>query len=125
MFVCSYENDPDLFMFDYREDLLTRAVERDRVFTLNKVQEKEEDDEDSKFAKENKKRAKKLLKDEVKTEDVVKTDEANVVTSELVFGGQQKAPVAQLPAAIDDDYDPKPERTSYAQEGIAKKFGGF
>ena len=125
MFVYSYENDPDLFMFDYREDLLTRAVERDRVFTLNKVQEKEEDDEDSKFAKENKKRAKKLLKDEVKTEDVVKTDEANVVTSELVFGGQQKDPVAQLPAAIDDDYDPKPERTSYAQEGIAKKFGGF
>ena len=40
----SYENDPDLFMFDYRDDLETRAKERERVFTLNKFVEPDESD---------------------------------------------------------------------------------
>jgi len=33
----NYENDPDLFMFDYQADLLKMAVERDRVFKLDKI----------------------------------------------------------------------------------------
>lgn len=33
---CSYENDPELFNFDYKEDLMIMARERQRVFSLSK-----------------------------------------------------------------------------------------
>ena len=32
----NYETDTELFNFDYREELVQMAVERDRIFTLNK-----------------------------------------------------------------------------------------
>ena len=59
----SYEEDPDLFMFDYREDLFTRAVERERVFTLNKFVEPEDQDAATQEKKHQQKIAKKLLKE--------------------------------------------------------------
>ena len=35
-FVRSYEQDPELFNFDYKEDLIVMARERERVFSLSK-----------------------------------------------------------------------------------------
>lgn len=47
----SYEEDPLLFNFDYKRDLMVRATDRPRVYTLNqfvKVQEEEEELDKSK-----------------------------------------------------------------------------
>ena len=73
---CSYENDPDLFMFDYRKDLLTRATERERVFTLNKFVEPEDDNEKAIEEMENKRRGTKLIKD-------IDEDAENLVTAKM------------------------------------------
>ena len=43
----SYEQDPELFNFDYKEDLTTMAKERERIFSLSRfttmADEQEED----------------------------------------------------------------------------------
>ncbi len=43
--MCSYESDAELFGFDYKGDLLTRAIERDRVFKLKQLEETDDEEE--------------------------------------------------------------------------------
>ena len=40
----SYTEENDLFNFDYKQDLLDRATDRDRVFMLRQMQEQEDGD---------------------------------------------------------------------------------
>ena len=121
----SYEEDPDLFMFDYREDLFTRAVERERVFTLNKFVEPEDQDAATQEKKHQQKIAKKLLKETDKdffdADNVGETDFKPNGT-----GASGKGGVASDDQSSDDDYIPKPERTSYPEmDGIKNKFGAM
>jgi len=41
----SYETDAELFGYDYKADLNTRAVERDRVFKLKQLEETDDEEE--------------------------------------------------------------------------------
>jgi len=41
----SYETDADLFGYDYKGDLNTKAVERDRVFKLRQLEETDDEEE--------------------------------------------------------------------------------
>ena len=117
----SYENDPDLFMFDYRDDLETRAKERERVFTLNKFVEADEiEDQKTLMSFENKKRANKLLKE---MDDISDAEMGDTIKNSTMRSG--------VSGDKDDGEDSeesvekKPERTQYPEVGVAKKFGGF
>lgn len=58
----SYEEDPILFNFDYKKDLLTRATDRTRVYTLKQfVKPKEADEEEDNHESISKKRAEARL----------------------------------------------------------------
>lgn len=46
MYLNSYEQDPELFNFDYKDDLLVMARERERVFSLSKFHSQQETDVD-------------------------------------------------------------------------------
>ena len=85
-FLFSYENDPDLFMFDYRDDLENRAKERERVFTLNKFVEPDEDDPKTLMLFENKQRANKLLKNFKEEDEVDEIDMAGTMKSNATVG---------------------------------------
>ena len=112
-------------MFDYREDLFTRAVERERVFTLNKFVEPEDQDAATQEKKHQQKIAKKLLKETDKdffdADNVGETDFKPNGT-----GASGKGGVASDDQSSDDDYIAKPERTSYPEmDGIKNKFGAM
>lgn len=50
--MCSYTRDVTLFNYDYKDDLQKTALERDRIFVLNKIREDtEESDEEGYFDK--------------------------------------------------------------------------
>ena len=129
----SYENDPDLFMFDYREDLLQRATNRERVFTLNKFVEPDEDDEQAieklNRSMENRQRSNKLInlqdEDQLAQAEVMKGSMRSSGRIGSVKSGQEKGvdSVVVPDGESSDDYDPKPERQEYPTIGVQNKFG--
>lgn len=92
----SYENDPELFNFDYKEDLMIMARERQRVFSLSKfsTQASLDDPEDE-------------AKDRVTYSNVFSR----------IYGEQNVAPGGMKGGATADDSSDmefiEPERTSY------------
>lgn len=44
--MCSYECDPELFNFDYKEDLMLMARDRERVFSLSRFTTMADEDEE-------------------------------------------------------------------------------
>ena len=106
----SYENDPDLFNFDYKEDLMILARERQRVFSL------------SKFSSQS-------TLDDPDEENKDKVTYSNVFSR--IYGEASVSPrrTGKNGATAVDSSDAEyvePERTSYpVQAGVANNFKDF
>ena len=86
-----------MFNFDYKEDLLVMARERERVFSLSKFQT------------------------QVETEE---QQETNANLFGLVYGGEgTRASVADFGDEDSEDQYAHPERAEYPEEAIANNFG--
>lgn len=46
----SYEQDPELFNFDYKDDLMSMAKDRDRVFSLSRFTTMADEDQEDNTA---------------------------------------------------------------------------
>ena len=101
----SYEQDTELFNFDYKEDLLTMARERDRVFSLSKFQTQAEHEQESLEAAKEKERKNAFYN--------------------RIYGAGEDNKKTYVEDSSEAEYL-EPERTSYpVNEGITNNFGKF
>jgi len=117
----NYETDTELFNFDYREELVQMAVERDRIFTLNKFAKNPDEMLGDQWGLYDQGNAMNEI-------DKKPIQEAKPVHNVMLQKGavsvppQQLAQLEALGEASDDEMPIVPMKTSYPQAEIPNKF---